>query len=73
MQAQSNVGIFCGIVGCRCQIDLIKANLMHTLAAHFFIANGFHTQMAFRQAIHIVGQMGFQHIGLQQGVVLYPA
>ena len=73
MQAQGNVGIFCGIVGCRCQIDLIKANLMHTLTAHFFVADGLHTQMALRQAIHIVSQMRFQHIGLQQGVVLYPA
>ena len=62
MQTQSNIGIFCRIVCCNLEIDLIKTNLVDAFAAHLFIANGFHAQMAFSQAVHIVGHVRLEHI-----------
>ena len=71
MQLQRDVGIFGGIVRGGVDIHLVEADLFRALARHFGEADGLHVEMAQREVVHVVRLVAFQHVGLQQRVVVY--
>ena len=68
MEAQGNVRILRRVVCRDRKVNLIKTNLMNALATNLFITDGFHSQVAFGQAIHIVGHVRFEHVRLEQSI-----
>ena len=71
MQLQCDVGIFGGIVRGGSDIHLVEADLFRALARHVGEADGLHMEMAQREVVHVVRLVAFQHVGLQQRVVVY--
>ena len=72
MQLQRDVGIFGGIVRGGINVHLIEADLFGALASHVGEADGLDVEMTQREIVHVVRLVAFQHIGLQQRVVVYP-
>ena len=70
MQLQCDVGVLGGVFAGALDGHLFEADAVRTLAGHFVVADGFDAQMAIGEAVHIVRQVAFQHVGLQQGIVL---
>ncbi len=70
MQLQRDVGILGGIGRGGLQRHLVEADLLRALARHFLVLDGLHAQVAQREAIHVVRAMRFEHVGLEQRVVL---
>ena len=54
------------------QIDLIKADLVGTLACNRLVGHGLAAQMTPCHGIHVVGPVRLQHVRFKQGVVLDP-
>ncbi len=72
VQLQRDVGILGGIARSGVEIDLVETNLFCALADHLGVADGFDIQMAQREVVHVVRLVAFQHVGLQQRIVVYP-
>ena len=69
MQAQGDVGVLGGVVGGAVDRDLVEADLLGALAADIRIGDRREAQVALGERVHVVRAVGFQHVGLQQGVV----
>ena len=73
MQTQAEVGVFRAVFGGERNIDLVEADLVYALAAQILVGDRLKTEVAPRELAEIMaahaGLSGFEHIGLQQGVV----
>ncbi len=70
MQTQGDIGVFCCVFGSLFQRDLVEADLPRALARYLFILDGLDAEMAQREAIHVMRAMRFEHVRLQQRVML---
>ena len=52
------------------QRDFVEADLRRALARHLFVLDRLDAEMAQREAVHVVRAMRFEHVRLQQRVVL---
>ena len=66
---QGHVGVFAGVLGGAGDIDLVKADLVCTLAAHVFKTEPAAAQVALSQTLQTVRLVHLNHIALQHGVV----
>ena len=69
VQLQSDVGVFCGILGGGFHRHLVKGHLLGPFAGHLFKADWFKAQMPLAQGIHAVAFVRLKHIRLQQSIV----
>jgi hypothetical protein len=69
VQAQRDVGIFCGIVRGFLDFNLVEGQLLHPFASNFFKRCGFHTEIMRGHVVHVMARRsGITHVGRQHGV-----
>jgi hypothetical protein len=75
MQAQAEVGVFGGVLGCLIDRHLVETDLLRSLAAEHFVGDRREAEVTSRELTQIVAAnavlAGFEDVRLQQCVVCH--